>query len=102
MTNKEAYENIGLALKCYLPDNLSKDTKDELQESWDIIRKDLEILQIIKEHLHIYENDDFAMYWCAGSSDSEYEKYNEEENRKKERVIKWWKEWYYPNYERGE
>ena len=48
MTSKEAYENIGLALKCYLPDNLSKDTKDELQESWDIIRKDLEILDIFK------------------------------------------------------
>ena len=49
MTNKEAYENIGLALKCYLPDNLSKDTKDELQESWDIIREDLEVLEGLKK-----------------------------------------------------
>lgn len=53
MTNKEAYENIGLALKCYLPDNLSKDTKDELQESWDTIRKDLEVLKILKKNCFI-------------------------------------------------
>lgn len=53
MTNKEAYENIGLALKCYLPDNLPKDTKDELQESWDIIRKELEVLDILKRKLVI-------------------------------------------------
>ena len=55
MTNKEAYENIGLALKCYLPDNLPKDTKDELQESWDIIRKDLEVLDILKRIVKIVD-----------------------------------------------
>ncbi len=100
MTSKEAL--------CEILKRTDKKESEYTTKCAEIIVKDLEILQIIKEHLHIYENDAFAfadafaMYWGAGSSDSEWEKYNEEEYRKKERVKEWWKEWYYPNYKKGE
>ena len=100
MTSKEAL--------CEILKRTDKKESEYTTKCAEIIVKDLEILQIIKEHLHIYENDAFAfadafaMYWGAGSSDSEWKKYNEEEYRKKERVKEWWKEWYYPNYKKGE
>ena len=103
MTDKEVFDNIVFQRRS---SNMHLDDiyKDDIAQVYNA----LEILQIIKEHLHIYENDAFAfadafaMYWGAGSSDSEYKKYNEEEYRKKERVKEWWKEWYYPNYKKGE